>query len=265
MKKIFCTAVVLWVISSNAVLAGEPGNKGKTMSPTNAVPKLFPDHARIVFQGDSITHGGRGGDPNHIIGHSYVILIAAPQAAYYPDVAFQFFNRGVSGNTINAMYGRWKVDTLNLKPDVVSILIGVNDLFGTVGKGQPFDVNNYEKTYRKILDDTRKANPKVRFILMEPFIMPGKHTSGKWEVWQKGLVEMQRVVVKLAKDYQAPVVHLQKIFNDAAATHPPVDYWIWDGIHPTFPGHQLIADEWIRVYMEFYGPSTSTAATQQQK
>ncbi len=214
--------------------------------------RIFPDHAKIVFQGDSITHGGRGGDPNHVIGHSYVILIAAPQAAAFPESDLSFYNRGISGNTISNLEGRWQNDTLNLKPDIISILVGVNDILLAVRKEQPFVAADYEKTYRSLLDQSRAANPKVRFVLCEPFIMPGKATSPKWEACQKGVAEMQAVVEKLAGEYHAPVVHLQQLFAKAAKDHPPVEYWIWDGVHPTFAGHQLLADEWIRTYRNFY-------------
>ncbi len=220
-------------------------------------PQLFPNNTSIVFQGDSITHGGRGGDPNHEIGHSYVILIAAPQAAYYPDAHFHFYNRGVSGNTSGAVLGRWKNETLALKPDIVSLLVGVNDVFFTTGKGQPFSVSDYEKNYRAMLDQSRQAYPNVKFMLLDPFIMPGKNTSPNWDAWRKSIGEEQAVVEKLAVEYHAPVVHLQKMFQGVAAAHPPIEYWVWDGVHPTFPGHQLVADEWVRVYKEFYGTAAN--------
>jgi lysophospholipase L1-like esterase len=215
-------------------------------------PKLFPDRTCAVFQGDSITHGGRGGDPNHAIGHSYVILIAAPQAAYYPEAHFQFHNRGVSGNAVGSLVGRWNNDTLALKPDVVSILIGVNDLLQTVNQGHPFSIQDFEGSYRRILAETLKSNPNVRFVLCEPFIEHGKNTDPFWNEDLQAVQQMQALVSKLAAEYKAPVVHLQKVFDDAVAVYHPVDYWVWDGIHPTFAGHQLIADAWVRAYSEFY-------------
>ncbi len=232
--------ITFCILAAAVALKGEP------------VSKLFSDHTKIVFQGDSITHGGRGSDPNHIIGHSYVILIAAPQAANFPEADLSFYNRGISGNTIGSLDSRWQNDTLNLKPDTISILVGVNDLLQTVGKDQPFIVADYEKTYRSLLDRSRAANPKVRFVLCQPFVMPGKSTSPKWEAFQKGVAEMQAVVEKLAAEYHAPVVHLQQVFDKAAKEHTPVEYWVWDGVHPTFAGHQLVADEWIRTYRDYY-------------
>ena len=90
------------------------------------MPAFQPGN-RILFQGDSITHGGRGGDPNHFLGHGYQFIIAAKYGAQYPDRKLVFLNRGVSGDTVAKLQARWKADTLDLKPDLFSILIGVND------------------------------------------------------------------------------------------------------------------------------------------
>ena len=95
-----------------------------------AIPALTP-RARILFQGDSITDGNRGrnSDPNHILGHGYVFLIAARWGAAYPEKDWTFLNRGVSGNTVADLSSRWQADTLDLQPDLLSILVGVNDQF----------------------------------------------------------------------------------------------------------------------------------------
>jgi lysophospholipase L1-like esterase len=214
---------------------------------------LFQPGERILFQGDSITDMGRGRteDPNHILGHGYVFLIAAQEGADYPDHRLTFINRGVSGNEAGDLLRRWQADTLDLKPDVVSILIGVND-FGHAAKAEtPFSVADYEQRYDQLLSETVAALPKVKLILCEPFFGLGKGTQARIDRWKATLPQMNAVVETLANKYNAPVVHFQKVFDDAIQ-RAPIAHWIWDGVHPTYSGHQLMADEWKRVYRWFY-------------
>ena len=201
----------------------------------DAIP-AFSQDSRILFQGDSITDGNRGRslDPNHILGHGYAFITAARHGAAFPERKLDFFNRGVSGNTVLDLDKRWAKDTLALKPDLLSVMIGVNDN----GKGVPLET--YEATYDKILTDARAQNPKLKLVLMEPFVRhPGKPVP-------EGIVARQAIVAKLAQKHDAALVQLQKLFDDAA-TKTADDYWVWDSVHPTYRGHQLMADEWERV------------------
>jgi lysophospholipase L1-like esterase len=207
----------------------------------------FSKEARILFQGDSITDGNRGrnADPNHILGHGYCFIIAAKYGAGYPDRNLTFINRGVSGNTVRDLEKRWPADTLALKPDLLSVLIGVND------SGRAMPLEEYEQTYDKLLADARAANPKLKIVLCEPFGMPvGKKKDG-WDAWAADLKARRTIVAKLAAKHGAAVVHFQKVFDDACRL-APADHWIWDGVHPTYSGHQLMADEWVRVVSEFW-------------
>ena len=199
----------------------------------------FSPESRILFQGDSITDGNRGRslDPNHILGHGYAFIIAARHGAAFPERKLDFFNRGVSGNTVLHLQNRWTKDTLDLKPDLLSVMVGVNDH----SKGVPLEA--YEAAYDKILSDARAQNPKLKLVLMEPFVRhPGKPVP-------ESIVARQAIVAKLAQKYGAAFVRLQKLFDDAAAKTAD-DYWIWDSVHPTYRGHQLMADEWERVVRE---------------
>jgi lysophospholipase L1-like esterase len=201
----------------------------------DAIP-AFSQDSRILFQGDSITDGNRGRslDPNHILGHGYAFITAARHGAAFPERKLDFFNRGVSGNTVLDLDKRWAKDTLALKPDLLSVMIGVNDN----GKGVPLET--YEATYDKILTDARAQNPKLKLVLMEPFVRhPGKPVP-------EGIIARQAIVAKLAQKHGAALVQLQKLFDDAA-TKTADDYWVWDSVHPTYRGHQLMADEWERV------------------
>jgi lysophospholipase L1-like esterase len=204
----------------------------------DAIP-AFSQDSRILFQGDSITDGNRGRslDPNHILGHGYAFIIAARHGAAFPERKLDFFNRGVSGNTVLNLETRWAKDTLALKPDLLSVMIGVNDN----GKGVALEV--YENTFDKILTEARAQNPKLKLVLMEPFVRhPGKPVP-------EGIVARQAIVAKLALKHGAALVRLQKLFDDAAAKTAD-DYWVWDSVHPTYRGHQLMADEWERVVRE---------------
>ena len=201
----------------------------------------FANGTRVLFQGDSITDGNRGrsADPNHILGHGYAFIIAARHGAAFPEHKLDFFNRGVSGNTVLDLEKRWPKDTLALKPDLLSVMIGVND------QSRNVTLEAYEATYDKLLTDARAQNPKLKLVLMEPFVRhPGKPVP-------EGIVARQAIVAKLAQKHGAALVKLQKLFDDAAAKTAD-DYWVWDSVHPTYRGHQLLADEWERVVREYW-------------
>ena len=198
---------------------------------------MFQKDTRILFQGDSITDGNRGrnADPNHILGHGYAFIIAAKYGAAFADRNLTFLNRGVSGNTVIDLEKRWQKDTLDLKPDVLSVLIGVNDNSHNVAFDQ------YEQIYDKLLADAKAANPNIRFVLCEPFTLP----------MRDGIKQRQEIVARLAAKHHAALVRFQEVF-DAACERAPANYWIWDGVHPTYSGHQLMADEWVRTVREFW-------------
>jgi len=207
----------------------------------------FSKDARILFQGDSITDGNRGrsADPNHILGHGYCFIIAAKYGAGYPDRNLTFINRGTSGNTVRDLEKRWPADTLALKPDLLSVLIGAND------SSRAAPLEEYEQTYDKLLADACAANPKLKIVLCDPFGLPVGKKKDAWDTWAADLKARQAVVAKLAAKHGAAVVHFQKVFDDALRL-APADHWIWDGVHPTYSGHQLMADEWVRVVNEFW-------------
>ena len=223
---------------------------------TDLTPR-FPQGTRILFQGDSITDGGRGygDDPNHILGQDYAYLIAARCGAHFPDMGWTFINRGISGNKVTDLAGRWQNDALNLKPDILSVLVGVNDAASVVGSGGKGGVSaaQYEQVYDGILQQSLAANPNLKIVLCESFVAQTGHVLENPALWNAEIKKRQDVVERLAAKYHAPVVHFQPMF-DAAIAHSsqPVTYWIWDGIHPTYAGHELMAEEWLRTVNQFY-------------
>ena len=219
----------------------------KTNQTANDPMPIFFDWATILFQGDSITDGNRGRnlDPNHILGHGYQFIIAAKYGDVLAGRNLTFLNRAISGNTVSALARRWQKDTLDLKPDILSILIGVNDLnFGV-------SAEQYEQQYDQLLADTVKALPNVRFVLGEPFGLPVAGKKKDWESYRAELAVRDAIVNKLGEKYHAPVVHYQKMFEDAT-NRAPADHWIWDDVHPTYSGHQLMADEWVRTVRAYW-------------
>jgi lysophospholipase L1-like esterase len=212
---------------------------GQLTPAVEPIPAFAPG-ARILFQGDSITDGNRGrsADPNHILGHGYVFLIAARHGAAFPEEKLDFINRGVSGNTVLDLEQRWQPDTLDLKPDLLSILIGVNDH----GKGVPLE--QFEQVYDQLLTAAKVATPKLKLVLGEPFVKPGG-------ILDEDIRRRQEIVARLARKHGAALVHFQRVF-DEATKRAPADYWIWDSVHPTYRGHQLMADEWERAVRDFW-------------
>ena len=206
----------------------------------------FGDGARILFQGDSITDGNRGrnADPNHILGHGYCFIVSSEYGAAFPERKLTFVNRGVSGNTVLDLQARWKKDTLDLKPDVLSILIGIND------SGKKIPLARYEQVYDQLLTETQTALPNVKFVLCEPFFLP-KSGHRADDAHEQDVRARQAIVARLAAKHGAALVKLQSVFDDACR-RAPAEYWVWDGVHPTYSGHQLFAEAWVRTVSQFF-------------
>jgi len=208
----------------------------------------FKKGSRLLFQGDSITDmkwGRNQADRNHYLGHSYVYLIAARLGVDMPEARLEFFNRGHSGNTVVDLKKRWQKDAIDMKPDLLSILIGTNDV-GRAGK-KGVDLKVWEADYRSLLDASRKANPELRLVLLDPFALPVGRLANKeaWDVRGGGIRRLLPVVKKLAEDYDAVHIRTQAVFSAAAEAVDPA-HWIWDGVHPLPQGHELIARHWIQ-------------------
>jgi lysophospholipase L1-like esterase len=221
-------------------------------APKDPMPAFAPG-ARILFQGDSITDGNRGrnNDLNHILGHGYQFIIACKYGAQLPERKLTFINRGISGDRVSGLLRRWQTDIIDLKPDVLSILIGVNDL------GSGVSAEQYEQQYDRLLADTVETLPNVKLVLCEPFGLPVGGKKANWEKYRADLAVRQAIVARLGEKYHAPVVPFQQMFDDAVR-RAPADYWIWDGVHPTYCGHQLMADEWIRTVRDHWPEKSPT-------
>ena len=201
----------------------------------------------FLFQGDSITDGNRGRnkDPNHVMGHGYAFSIASRLGASFAEKNNQFYNRGISGNKVTDLASRWQADTLDVKPDVLSILVGINDTDSVVRQQNIVTVEKYEEVYRSLLTQTITQLPDCIVVLCQPFILPVGRVKENWNAFNDDVQKRQEVVSRLANEFKLVHVPLQKIFNDAT-TRATADYWMWDGIHPTYSGHELITREWLK-------------------
>jgi len=219
----------------------------KTFAAENIVPAGKTDHLNFLFQGDSITDGNRGRskDPNHTMGHGYAFSIASRVGEAFAEKANMFYNRGISGNKVTDLEKRWQTDTLDLKPDVLSILVGINDTASVVSQQDIVTPEKYEAVYRSLLTQTRGQFPGCIFVLCEPFILPVGRVKENWAAYNEDIQKRQDAVRRLSKEFNSVFVPFQKAMNDALS-RAAADYWMWDGIHPTYSGHELLTREWLR-------------------
>ena len=199
----------------------------------------------ILFQGDSITDAGRNrlatGENNAAaLGGGYPLIAAAQMLRAHPDSALRVFNRGVSGDKVPALQARWDTDTIALKPDILSILVGVNDFWHKLTGGYEGTVADFESQYVELLHDTKQALPNVRFVILEPFVLVTGAVDAKWF---PEFDEGRAVAARVARDAGATFIPLQSMFTQLSKSVPP-SYWLADGVHPTIAGHAAIADRW---------------------
>ena len=202
---------------------------------------------KILFQGDSITDAFRKPDeinPAYQLGNGYVLLIAAQLAARFPEKHWDFVNRGVSGNKILDLKNRWANDVLAIRPDVLTIFVGVNDTLAAM-QGQPStNEQEFASAYQFLLQETRQHLPDTRFVLMEPFLLEVGEVR---KSWCDHLRSRQLLVQAIASETMSDFVPTQQIFDNASKIREPA-FWSYDGIHPTHAGFQLLADAWLEVF-----------------
>jgi lysophospholipase L1-like esterase len=208
--------------------------------------KLEKDNV-ILFQGDSITDSGRdknNGNPNDsgALGHGYPLLTACQLLKDHPDKNLQVYNKGISGNKVYQLSDRWDTDCLNLKPNIMSILIGVNDFWHTITAGYTGTIEIYRDDYKKLLDRTMQALPNLKLIIAEPFAVTGVRAVDK--TWYPAFDAYRKAARDIAEQYGAILIPYQAIF-DKAAESAPGSYWTADGVHPSLAGAELMAHAWL--------------------
>lgn len=205
----------------------------------------------ILFQGDSITDAGRdrnrenNANDKNALGKGYVYLIAAQLLANRPSDGLEIYNRGISGNKVFQLADRWDKDCLDLKPDILSILIGVNDIWHALGGNYDGTVEKYEKDYRALLERTCKELPSLKLVICEPFVLRCGAVNDKWF---PDFDKYRSVAKKMSKEFHTLFVPFQSMFDDAIKQVSP-NHWAGDSVHPSMAGAYLMAQEWLKTVM----------------
>ena len=204
----------------------------------------------ILFQGDSITDCGRKADFGRNLGHGYATLVGAALGAAEP-YQYRIVNRGIGGNRIVDLYARMKVDMINLKPDYMSILIGINDVWHELDSKNGVDAAKFEMVYDLMVSELKAALPDLKIMIMEPFVLPGSATTSeetpeRYPEFRSETLLRAQAAKRIAEKHGLVFVPLQEVFDKANADAPTPDYWLVDGVHPTAAGHELIKQAWLK-------------------
>ena len=203
---------------------------------------------KILFQGDSITDAGRNRDFDPESGYGYATLVKASIGLdKYGE--YEFINKGIGGNRIIDLLARVKCDIINLKPDVMSILIGVNDVWHRFAFQNGVSTEKFEKYYCMLIEEIKEALPDTKIIILEPFVLKGLATEENWNEFRAELEEKAVVSKRAAEKYNLKFIELLKPF-DELSEKVNAEYWLGDGIHPTAAGHEFIKREWIKAFEE---------------
>ena len=195
---------------------------------------------RILCQGDSITDFLRADESQNYMGSGYVTMLAGKIALAHPG-KYEVVNRGISGNRVVDLYARIKKDVINLKPDILTVLIGVNDVGHEIAHQNGVDTKKYEKILSMFVEEVKEALPDIKIILMEPFVLEGKDTSEHMEQFAPMVAANAQACRRVAEKYGLGFVPLQEKMEAFAAKTSPA-YVLFDGVHPAPAGHAIITE-----------------------
>ena len=248
-RRNFLSTLTAATASAGIVTTLLPGCSDGLISRTSAGGKsVIGKNSIILFQGDSITDAGRdktkeeNANDANAFGRGYVYLIAAQLLADRAADNLKIYNRGISGNKVFQLAERWDKDCLQLEPDMLSILIGVNDIWHTLNGKYDGTVEKYENDYRGLLARTRRELPDVKLVICEPFVLRCGAVNEKW------FPEFDRyraAALRIAREFKAVFVPFQSVFDEASRL-APAPHWAADGVHPTMAGASLMARTWLK-------------------
>lgn len=210
---------------------------------------------RILFQGDSVTDAGRIRENPTNLGAGYPHLLGAHLGFEY-GTKYECLNRGIAGSRTKDVIKRAPTDIFDLNPDVISLLIGVNDSWIGDNSRTGTDTSLYVEDLESLLDLIKQNLPKTKIILLEPFIVKGSLTAtdqehpGRWETCSVDVYAHAEAARKTAQKYHLPFVELQSEFNKAISSSGDAAHWVYDGVHPAPAGHELIKREWLKAFEE---------------
>lgn len=200
---------------------------------------------RVLFIGDSITDAGRLADPNGM-GNGYALFASQLIRSRHPDAEFEFINRGIGGNKMVHLVERWREDCIDLQPDVVSILIGINNTLCRSDTKNWYDNDEFEAMYRGILTDVKKKT-NAKIIILEQFLVPMPYNAYMREDVDPKIQITRRLALEFA-DAFIPTDGL--ITAECVRTYPIC--WSHDGVHPTEAGARFIAQHYADAFDRVY-------------
>lgn len=238
----------LFLTTAASIVAGAAANRLVGFSTAAAAePNTLPlaKGATVLFQGDSITDAGRDysrQDANdaRALGDGYPMLIAGGLLRDHAASEIKVYNRGISGNKVPDLAGRWQADCLDLKPTLLSILVGVNDIWHKLNGNYDGTVAIYASGFQSLLEETQTKLPGVRIVICEPFVL---RCGAVNDTWFPEFTQRREAAQKVANELSLEWVPFQTMFDEASKVAPP-NYWAADGVHPTLAGHALMAQTW---------------------
>lgn len=197
---------------------------------------------KLLFQGDSITDAGRDYADIHDLGGGYPKYAAKYVAEKYPDVEFEFIDLGISGNQTKDLVARLQTDFIDVQPDIVSILIGINDVWHYCDT-EWLSNDVFESNYRKVLAAIKeKTNAKI--MMMEPFLIPVEDKL----FFREDLAPKIEIIRKLSREFADVYVPTDGLLQAAFIGDDPTSYAA-DGVHPTDKGADFIG----KIYADYIG------------
>lgn len=239
------------VASAAAVTAAGAARATNQKSSSPPAKLQLKQGATVLIQGDSITDAGRNKkatEPNNFkgLGRGYARMIAYHMLSKYPEKQLKIYNRGISGHKVPNLASRWNRDCIDLKPDIVSIMIGVNDYWHTVDFGKKYKgtVESYETGFKALLNRTVEALPEAQLVVCEPFLVRAADGSTRPD-WFPEFDQRREKARLAAESVGAVYVEFQQMFDAAVAAGYPLKELAGDNIHPTPHGHALMASRWL--------------------